>query len=41
LNFEGGVQKTVTFPAFTVADYSTEATLYFTYNGGNFVPQQQ
>jgi hypothetical protein len=40
-NFEGGVQKTVTFPAFTVADYSTEATLYFTTTGENFVPQQQ
>jgi|HubBroStandDraft_1064217.scaffolds.fasta_scaffold13999_4 hypothetical protein len=38
LNFEGGIQEVVTFPQFTVADYSTEMTLYFT---GAFKPQQQ
>jgi hypothetical protein len=36
LNFEGGIQQVITFPAFTVADYSTEMTLYFT---GAFKPQ--
>lgn len=36
LNFEGGITKDVTFSNIVVADYSTEATLYF---DGTFAPK--